>query len=48
MGHAKEQILGDPKDSLNVFQWEEVRLNLPGMAEYDPSKAWVAKAREDG
>jgi hypothetical protein len=43
MGHAKEKILGDPKDSLNVFQWEEVRLNLPGMAE-----SWVAKVREDG
>jgi hypothetical protein len=48
MGHAKEQILGDPRDSSNVFQWEEVRLNLPGMAEYEPSKAWVAKVREDG
>jgi hypothetical protein len=48
MGHAKEQILGDPKDASNVSQWEEVRLNLPGMAEYDPSKAWVAKVREDG
>jgi hypothetical protein len=48
MGHAKEQILGDPKDVTNVFQWMEVRLNLPGMAEYDPSKAWVAKVREDG
>jgi hypothetical protein len=48
MGHAKEQILGDPKDSSNVFQWEEVRLNLPGMAEYDPFKALVDKVREDG
>jgi hypothetical protein len=48
MGHAKEQILGDPKYSLNIFQWEEVRLNLPGMAECDPSKVWVAKVREDG
>jgi hypothetical protein len=48
MGHAKEQILGDPKDSSNVFEWEEVCLNLPRMAEYDPSKAWVAKVSEDG
>jgi hypothetical protein len=48
MGHAKEQILGDPKDASNVFQWEEFRLNLSGMVEYDPSKAWVAKVREDG
>jgi hypothetical protein len=36
------------EDSLNVFQWEEVRPNLTGRAEYDPSKAWVAKVREDG
>jgi hypothetical protein len=48
MGHAREQILGDPRDASNVFQWEEVRLNLPGMVEYDPSKAWVVKVREDG
>jgi hypothetical protein len=48
MGQAKEQILGDPKDASNVSQWKEVRLNLPGMAEYDPSRAWVAKVREDG
>jgi hypothetical protein len=48
MGHTKEQILGNPKDASNVFQWKEVWLNLPGMAEYDPSRAWVAKVREDG
>jgi hypothetical protein len=47
MGHAKEQIFGNPKDASNVFQWKEVRLNLPGMAEYDPSRAWVAQIRED-
>jgi hypothetical protein len=48
MGHAKEQILGDPKDASNVFQWKEVRLKLPAIAEYDPSNAWVANVREDG
>jgi hypothetical protein len=29
MGHAKEMIMGDPNDEQNVYQWKEVRLNLP-------------------
>jgi hypothetical protein len=29
MGHAKEMIMGDPNDFSNLFQWKEVRLNLP-------------------
>jgi hypothetical protein len=37
MGHAKERIMGDPNDVSNVFKWKEVRLNLPGTLEYDPS-----------
>jgi hypothetical protein len=48
MGHAKEKIVGDPNDVFNVFKWKEVRLNLPGTPEYDPSMMWVAKVREDG
>jgi hypothetical protein len=48
MGHAKEKIMGDPHDCLNVFLWKEVRLNLPGVEEYDPFLYWVAKIREDG
>jgi hypothetical protein len=48
MGHAKEVIMGDPNDFQNVFEWKEVRLNLPGEEEYDPSLSWVAKIREDG
>jgi hypothetical protein len=48
MGHAKEMIIGDPNDCLNVFQWKEVRLNLPGVEEYDPSLSWVVNIREDG
>jgi hypothetical protein len=47
MGHAKEMIMGDPNDCLNVFQWKEVRLNFPGAEEYDPSLSWVANIRED-
>jgi hypothetical protein len=48
MGHAKEMIMGDPNDFSNVFQWKEVRLNLSGVEDYDPSLSWVAKIREDG
>jgi hypothetical protein len=40
--------MGDPNDLSNVLQWKEVRLNLPGMAEYFPPMVWMAKVREDG
>jgi hypothetical protein len=46
---AKEVILGDRKDSGNVFRWDDVRMNLPGAPDYDPSLPWVSKIRiEDG
>jgi hypothetical protein len=48
MGRAQELIIGDPNDDQNVYQWKEVRLNLPGSPYCDPSLAWVAKVREDG
>jgi hypothetical protein len=48
MGHAKEMIMGDPNYCLNVFQWKDVRLNLPGVEEYDPLLSLVARIREDG
>jgi hypothetical protein len=38
----------DPNDEQNVYQWREVRLNLLGSPDYDPSLAWVSKVREDG
>jgi hypothetical protein len=41
-------VMGDPNDERNVYHWKEVRLNLPGYPDYDPSLAWVAKVREDG
>jgi hypothetical protein len=47
-GHAKEMILGDPKDTENMYHWAMARLNLPGLELYDPRKAWVAKVRPDG
>jgi hypothetical protein len=33
MGHAKEFIMGYPNDEQNVYQWKEVRLNLPGSSD---------------
>jgi hypothetical protein len=48
MGHANEQIMGDPTCVTNVYQWKEVRPHLPGSVGYDPSMAWVSKVREDG
>mmetsp|Transcript_15422 Transcript_15422/g.21970 ORF Transcript_15422/g.21970 Transcript_15422/m.21970 type:complete len:634 (+) Transcript_15422:1647-3548(+) len=44
---AEEWMLGDPMDKANMFRWDTVVLNLPGMMEYDPSKPWVAKVRYD-
>jgi hypothetical protein len=40
-------IMIDSYDEHNVYQWKEVRMNLPGSPDYDPSLAWVANARED-
>jgi hypothetical protein len=47
-GHAKEMIMSNPNDCLNVFQWKEVRLNFPGVEEYYPYLSWVANIIEDG
>ena len=33
---------------LNPFQWETVKLNLPGSKGYDPCESWITKRREDG
>ena len=44
----KEKILGDSDDALNVFRWDKVLLNLPGMDSYDSSKPWVSKRRAEG
>ena len=40
---AEEFVLGDPKDPANVFQWDYVRLNLPGDEAYCPDLPWVSK-----
>ena len=45
---AKEVIMGDRHDPNNVFRWQRLVLNLPGMPTYDPSRSWICKVREDG
>jgi hypothetical protein len=49
IGWVKEMMMGHPFDATNVFQWSSVRLNLPGIPDYDPRVQWVSKIRkEDG
>lgn len=45
---AKEFIMGDPKDELNIFCYDHVLFNLPGMESFDSAKPWVSKRRADG
>lgn len=35
-------------DLENVYRWDAVKLNLPGMKSYKPTLPWVFKGREDG
>jgi len=44
---ALEVILGNPEDKENVFNWQDVVLNLPGTLEYNCSEPWVCKRRSD-
>jgi hypothetical protein len=45
---AEDVMRGDPNDPKNVFRWDDVKQNLPGDPEYDPSLPWVYKVRKDG
>ena len=45
---VKRIIFGDKSDPDNIFGWVDVRLNLPGDAEYDPSLPWISKIRANG
>ena len=45
---VKRIVFGCRFDDSNIFQWAEVRLNLPGNENYDPSKPWISKVRKDG
>jgi hypothetical protein len=44
---AKEVIWGDHHNRSNAFQWEHLRLNLPGTRTYKPSQAWISKRWAD-
>ena len=45
---VKRIIFGDRLDPTNVFGWVDVRINLPGDPDYDPSVPWISKIRENG
>ena len=45
---AKHEVLGDPKDPSNPFAWDHIKLNLPASENYDASKPWIMKIKEDG
>ena len=45
---ALEVAKGDTRDTTNIFGWSRVRLNLPGMCDYDPGRPRVMKETEDG
>ena len=47
-GDRHENGLGLDGKELNPFQWDHVRLNLPGTKEYDPCTSWLTKVRLDG
>jgi hypothetical protein len=38
---GKQMILGDRLQETNRFRWDDVCLNLPGNAGYDPKQPWI-------
>ena len=46
MAVANEVIGGDRKDPRNIFRWDEVELNMPATAGYNPGMPWVYKKRK--
>ena len=45
---AEEVVQGSHSDMNNLFNWEQVMLNLPGNKDYDPKLPWVYKITKDG
>ena len=45
---VKRIIFGDRSDPENIFGWVDVRLNLPGDTDYDPSLPWISKINANG
>jgi hypothetical protein len=44
---VEEVVKGNRHDATNPFQWDHIRLNLPGTKEYTPSQAWITKRQKD-
>jgi hypothetical protein len=47
-GDRRQSSMGDDGRDQNPFQWETVKLNLPGSKGYDPCDSWITKRRKDG
>jgi len=47
-GDRHQSNVGCDGRELNPFQWETVKLNLPGSWEYDPCVSWITKQSKDG
>jgi hypothetical protein len=47
-GDRRQSKVGGDGRELNPFQWETVKLNLPGSRGYDPCVSWITKRRKDG
>jgi hypothetical protein len=45
MAWLDETVFGEHLDQDNVFRWDVVELNLPGVAPYSHAKPWVYKKR---
>jgi hypothetical protein len=45
---ALEVVKGDRNDPKNPFRWSHIRLNLPGMPNYDPLKPRLSRLQADG
>ena len=44
---VEEVVRGDRRDPTNPFQWDHIKLNLPGTPEYNPLLSWITKRRID-
>jgi hypothetical protein len=47
-GDRHQASMGCDGREKNPFQWETVKLNLPGSKGYDPCDSWITKRRKDG
>ena len=47
-GDCHQSNVGCGGRELNPFQWETVKLNLPGSRDYNPCDSWITKQRKDG